>query len=111
MFRVSASLQKPNLLKHNSDMTEWAQELKCHGEFVTDRMLGHLISLRQLEDQVQDNLFTGSGAASLLTDAHVVMQVRFLEMQLDTWKRESDGAECERCELAVDIDDTHLTLN
>lgn len=90
-------------------MTEWAQELKCYGEFATDGMLGHLVSLRQLEDQVQETLFTGSGVESLLTDARVVMHVRYLETQLNTWKRESEGAECERCKLISNIGDIHLT--
>ena len=43
-------------------MTEWAQELKEHGEFATDEVLGHLISLRQLDDEVQDTLYNGAGA-------------------------------------------------
>ncbi len=46
-------MQKPNLLKHNSDMTEWAQELKDQGEFPTDEVLGHLVSLRQIDDEVE----------------------------------------------------------
>lgn len=98
-YRVSAALQKPNLLKHNSDMTEWAQDLKRHGEFPTDEVLGHLVSLRQLDDQVQDTLFTGAARDAGLTDARVVMHIRFLKTQLDAWKRDSEGVQCQRSKL------------
>ena len=77
-------------------MTEWAQELKEHGEFATDEVLGQLISLRQLDDEVQDTLFNGAGAEARLTDPRVVMHVRFLESRLDAWKRDSEGAACKR---------------
>ncbi|KAH6643721.1 hypothetical protein C7974DRAFT_4040 [Boeremia exigua] len=93
---LSASMQKPNLLKHNSDMTEWAQELKDYREYPTDEVLGHLISLRQIEDEIQDTLFTGCGADAQLTDTRVVMHMRFLETRLDAWKRDSEGVTCQR---------------
>lgn len=91
-------------------MTEWAQELKRHGEFRTDAVLGHLISLRQLDDQVQDTLFTGAAAEARLNDARVVMHVRFLETQLDTWKRDSEGSECQRSEFVASVSNSGLTL-
>ncbi|KAJ4992174.1 hypothetical protein SVAN01_02193 [Stagonosporopsis vannaccii] len=93
---VSSALQKPNLLKHNSDMTEWAQELKSCGEFATDEVLGRLISLRQLDDEIQDTLFNASGADAQLTDARVVIHIRFLETRLDAWKRDAGGVACLR---------------
>ncbi|KAL1656065.1 hypothetical protein SLS61_001135 [Didymella pomorum] len=93
---VSAALQKPNLLKHNSDMAGWAQDLKSYGEFATDEVLGHLVSLRQLDDQVQDTLFTGATRDVGLTDTRVVMHIRFLQTQLATWKRDSEGVQCQR---------------
>lgn len=77
-------------------MTGWAQELKDQGEFATDEVLGHLISLRQLDDEVQETLFTGSEAQAQLADARVVMHIRFLETRLDAWKRDSEGATCQR---------------
>ncbi|KAF1361651.1 hypothetical protein EJ07DRAFT_153879 [Lizonia empirigonia] len=100
---VSAALQKPNLLKHNPDMVEWAQELKRDQEFDTDAILGHLISLRQLDDQVQESLFTGAAADAPLTDAGLLMRVRFLETQLKAWKHESAGAEYQRSKFVVCI--------
>ncbi|KAF3010692.1 hypothetical protein E8E13_005864 [Curvularia kusanoi] len=93
---VAAALQKPNLLKHNPEMTGWAQELKEYREFATDEVLGHLISLRQLDDEVQDTLFIGAGAEARLTDARVVIHVRFLETRLEAWRRDSEGSACKR---------------
>ena len=101
LARVSAALQKPNLLKHNSDMTEWAQELKIEREFDTDETLGHLVSLRQLDDQVQETLFTGAAADAPLTDTRVLMHIRFLETQLEAWKRDSEGTAYQRSKFVV----------
>lgn len=98
---MSAALQKPNLLKYAPYMTEWAQELRYEREFGTDEVLGHLISLRQLDDQVQETLFTGAGTDAPLTDTRVLMQVRFLETQLEAWKRDSEGAQYQRSKFVV----------
>lgn len=88
-------------------MTDWAQELKDYGEFATDEVLGHLISLRQLDDEVQDTLFVGVGADARLTDARVVIHIRFLEMRLDAWKRDSESATCQRSKMFPCNDMTH----
>lgn len=90
--RICAGLQKPNLLKHAPHMTEWAQNLKQEREYVSDETISHLIALRQLDDQVHDTLFTGSAASLPLTDARTLMHVRFLESQVDAWKRHSQYA-------------------
>ena len=80
-------------------MTGWAQDLKSYGEFATDEVLGHLVSLRQLDDQVQDTLFTGATREAGLTDTRVVMHIRFLQTQLAAWKRDSEGVQCQRSKL------------
>jgi hypothetical protein len=82
-------------------MTEWAQDLKRYGEFATDEILEHLVSLRKLDDQVQDTLFTGAAADARLTDARVVMHIQFLRTQLDTWRRDSEGVKCQRSRCAL----------
>lgn len=91
-------------------MTEWAQELRRDREFDTDEILEHLVSLRQLDDQVQDTLFTGPAADAPITDARVLMHMRFLETQLDAWKRDSEGAESQRRKLLLSIEVPNLTL-
>lgn len=78
-------------------MTEWAQNLKRVMEYESDEAIIHLVSLRQIDDQVQDTLFSGSAAELPLSDARTLMHVRFMEAQLDAWKRESLGCGSKRC--------------
>jgi hypothetical protein len=97
--RIGAGLQKPNLLKHTPYMTEWAQSLKREREYDSDETISHLITLRQLDDQVQDTLYSDSAKDLPLSDARTLMHVRFLENQLDAWKRDSQDAGAQRCKL------------
>jgi hypothetical protein len=78
-------------------MTEWAQNLKSEREYDSDETISHLITLRQLDDQVQDTLYSTSAVDLPLSDARTLMHVRFLEGQLDAWKRDSQGAGEQRC--------------
>jgi hypothetical protein len=98
--RIGAGLQKPNLLKHTSYMTEWAQDLRNEREYDSDETISHLITLRQLDDQVQDTLYCDNAVDLPLSDARTLMHVRFLESQLDAWKRESQGAGAQRCKYS-----------
>jgi hypothetical protein len=79
-------------------MTEWALNLKQQREYDSDETICHLITLRQLDDQVQDTLYIGSAVDLPLSDGRTLMHVRFLETQLEAWKRESQGAGAQRCE-------------
>jgi hypothetical protein len=116
-IRIGAGLQKPNLLKHTSYMTEWAQNLKNDREYASDETISHLIILRQLDDQVQDTLYSAAAIGLPLSDTRTLMHVRFLENQLDAWKRESQSAGAQRRELAQNTDvldllaDTALVLS
>lgn len=88
-------------------MTEWALNLKQQREYDSDETICHLITLRQLDDQVQDTLYNGSAVDLPLSDGRTLMHVRFLETKLDAWKRESQGAGAQRCEC---IDSKHGIL-
>jgi hypothetical protein len=100
LHRIGAGLQKPNLLKHTSYMTEWAHNLRNEGEYDSDETISHLITLRQLDDQIQDTLYSDDAVNLPLSDARTLMHVRFLEGQLDTWKRDSQGAGAQRCKFS-----------
>jgi hypothetical protein len=80
-------------------MTEWAQKLKYEREYESDETICHLIALRQLDDQVQDSLFTSSAVNLPLSDTRTLMHVRFLGNQLDAWRRDSQSAGEQRCKL------------
>lgn len=73
-------------------MNEWAQNLKSEREYDSDETINHLITLRQLDDQVQDTLYSTSAVDLPLSDARTLMHVRFLEGQLNAWKRDSQDA-------------------
>jgi hypothetical protein len=79
-------------------MTEWAQNLRNEREYDSDETISHLITLRQLDDQIQDTLYIDNAVDLPLSDARTHMHVRFLESQLDTWKRDSQSAGAQRCE-------------
>lgn len=70
-------------------------------EYDSDETIIHLISLRQIDDQVQDTLFTGSAIELPITDARTLMHVRFMEAQLDVWKKESCSSTSKRCTFST----------
>ncbi|KAH7081339.1 major facilitator superfamily domain-containing protein [Paraphoma chrysanthemicola] len=103
---IAAGMQKPNLLKHTPHMSQWAQDLKDEREYDSDETIHYLVALRQLDDQVQDSLFTGDAANMPLSDARTLMHMRFLESQLAEWKRGSQTAGAQRCRISPRINDS-----
>jgi hypothetical protein len=77
-------------------MTEWAQSLKRDREYETDETISLLINLRQIDDQVQDALFTADASQLSLSDGQALMHVRFINVQLDGWKNECNGVASQR---------------
>ncbi|EUC38023.1 hypothetical protein COCCADRAFT_32906 [Bipolaris zeicola 26-R-13] len=86
---VGGAFQKPNLLKHTHFMTEAAESLGKELEYESDEVISHLISLRQIEEQIQDILFTADTAQLSLSDGRMLMHLRSIEGQLDAWKARS----------------------
>jgi len=77
-------------------MAEWAQELKQDHEYESDEIIPHLISLRHIDDQIQDTLFTADAKRLPISDGLTLMNVRFMEAQLDSWRKNSTGAISQR---------------
>ncbi|KAL5117032.1 hypothetical protein ACEQ8H_005119 [Pleosporales sp. CAS-2024a] len=96
---IGAGLQKPNLLKHAPYMTEWAQNLRDVREYDSDEAIYYLITLRRLDDQIQETLFSETTKDLPLSDTRTLMHVKFIQSQLDAWKRESQTAGAQRCKL------------
>lgn len=92
ILRIAAGLQKPNLLKHTAQMTEWARALERVREYQSDETIRHLIILRQIDDQIQDTLFADGTVPITMIDARTLMHMRFMETQLEAWMNESSGA-------------------
>lgn len=78
-------------------MTEWARDLQYEREYDSDESIIYLVSLRQIDDQVQETLFSANSIELSLSDTRTLMHVRFLEGQLDVWKRESQCVGAQRC--------------
>jgi hypothetical protein len=78
-------------------MADWARELKQEREYESDETISHLISLRHIDDDIQSNLFATHTMHLPLTDKLTLMHVRYMQTQLDAWKRESSEAGSQRC--------------
>lgn len=108
--RVGTALQKPNLLKHTPAMAEMAQTLNQEREYESDEAICHLISLRQIDDQIQDTLFTTEAAQLSLSDGRTSMHMRFMEAQLDIWKTNLRNVTAQRCTYSSNTSHTMLSL-
>ncbi|KAF1964112.1 hypothetical protein BU23DRAFT_547965 [Bimuria novae-zelandiae CBS 107.79] len=85
---VSGGMQRPNLLKYTEYMGQCSRDLRDHQQFPSDKIIGHLITIRRLDDQIQECFFTEETIKLDITDPRILMNFRFLEGQLDEWKRE-----------------------
>ncbi|KAL1604830.1 hypothetical protein SLS60_004370 [Paraconiothyrium brasiliense] len=85
--QVAAGMQRPNLLKYTEYMSQCSRELRDHRQYPSDAIIGHLLEIRRLDDQIQDCFFTEETAALDITDPRISMNFRFLESQLEQWKR------------------------
>ncbi|KAF2677447.1 hypothetical protein K458DRAFT_481359 [Lentithecium fluviatile CBS 122367] len=93
---VAGGLQKPNLLRYTDYMAECSRSLKQAGEFSSDALIGHLISLSHFDDQIHDSFFTEDMVDLPLTDARIMLNFRFTESLLDEKKRECRDEEFQR---------------
>ncbi|KAI8939133.1 hypothetical protein NX059_004967 [Plenodomus lindquistii] len=90
-------------------MAEWAENLKQDREYDSDEAIEYLISLRQIDDQIQDTLFTGSAHETNLEDARTLIHMRFMAAQLESWKKNSAAAMSRRVlELSSSFTDIAL---
>ncbi|KAF2439044.1 hypothetical protein P171DRAFT_458217 [Karstenula rhodostoma CBS 690.94] len=86
--QVSAGMQRPSLLKYTEYMGQCSRDLRNHRQYPSDVIIGHLLAIRRLDDQIQDCLFTEETAGLDIADPRISMNFRFLESQLEEWKRE-----------------------
>ncbi|KAL5438224.1 hypothetical protein PMIN06_010307 [Paraphaeosphaeria minitans] len=86
--QVSAGMQKPNLLKYTEYMGQCSRDLRDHRQYPSDVTIGHLLAIRRLDDQIQESFFTEETAGIDIADPRISMNLRFLESQLEEWKRE-----------------------
>jgi hypothetical protein len=78
-------------------MTEAAESLGQEVEYESDEAISHLLSLRQIEEHIQDTLFTADTMRLSLSDGRTLMHLRSIEAQLDAWKVQSCCSASQRC--------------
>ncbi|USP75075.1 hypothetical protein yc1106_02349 [Curvularia clavata] len=83
---IGAAFQKPNLFKYTRCIGEAAESLEQEQEHDSDKIMSRLISLRQIEEHIQDALFTADNMQLSLSDGCTLMHLRSIEAQLDAWK-------------------------
>lgn len=88
-YRIGAAFHKPNLFKYTHCMGEAAENLEQEQEYESDNVMSRLVSLRQIEEHIQDTLFTADNVQLSLSDGRVLMHLRSIEAQLDAWKAKS----------------------
>ncbi|KAF2646519.1 hypothetical protein P280DRAFT_464726 [Massarina eburnea CBS 473.64] len=93
---ISGGLQKPNLLKFTEYMAECGQNLKQGCEFSSDAILGRLVGLRRLDDQIHDSFYSEDTFELPLADTRISMNFRFMENQLDELQDNECSAELQR---------------
>lgn len=79
---------KPNMLKYTEYMGQCSRDLRSHRQYPSDSIIEHLMAIRRLDDQVQDCFFTDETVELDMTDPRISMSYKFLENQLNDWKRE-----------------------
>ncbi|KAF2274045.1 uncharacterized protein EI97DRAFT_469018 [Westerdykella ornata] len=92
---IAMAMMKPNLLKYTEYMGKCGRNLYVNHEFESDKIIMRLISLRRIDDQIHDSFDVEDAANLPITDSRVSMNLRFIETQLEEWKRDKNEADCE----------------
>lgn len=77
-------------------MAECGQNLRQYREYASDEIIEHLVSLRRIDDQIQDTFFSEEAVDLPVTDSRNLMNLRFMETQLDDWRRGNYSDEFQR---------------
>lgn len=81
---------KPNLLKYNDYMVECGRRLRQDREYASDDLIGRLISLRRIDDQISETFNSEEALDLPITDSRIAMNLRFVETLLDEWRRDNN---------------------
>ncbi|KAF2649993.1 hypothetical protein K491DRAFT_707826 [Lophiostoma macrostomum CBS 122681] len=86
---IAVGLMKPNMLKYDDYMVYCGSRLQQDREYPSDKAIGRLISLRRLEDQINSTFNTEEATNLPISDSRIAMNLRFMETQLEEWRRDS----------------------
>lgn len=97
---------KPNLLKYNDYMAESGRRLRHEREYMSDEFIAPLVALRRIDDQINDTFNTDEAIDLPITDSRIAMNLRFIETQLEEWRRENNTGRENRGTLHILCPDT-----
>jgi hypothetical protein len=86
---IAAGFMKPNLLKYNDYMAECGRRLRKDREYASDDLIGRLVTLRRIDDQISETFNSEETIDLPITDSRIAMNLRFIETQLDEWRRDN----------------------
>ncbi|KAF2265012.1 hypothetical protein CC78DRAFT_210696 [Lojkania enalia] len=93
---LSGGLGKPNLLRYSDYIGECAKRLQVDLEFSSDALIGNLTPLRRIDDQIHDMFYTDDTLDLPFTDSRISLNIRFLEAQIEEWRRNNSNEEFNR---------------
>lgn len=91
---------RPNLLKYTDYMGKCIAILRHDREYDSDEVIGRLISLRRIDDQIHDTFNAEDSSDLPITDTRISMNLRYLETQLAEWKNEETMENSNKCVLS-----------
>ncbi|KAF2113981.1 hypothetical protein BDV96DRAFT_106241 [Lophiotrema nucula] len=86
---LAGGLAKPNLLKYSEYMASCGKRLRDDLEYPSDELIARLIPLRRMDDQAHESFYSEETFDLPFTDSRIFMSLRFLETQMDDWRREN----------------------
>ncbi|KAF2196697.1 hypothetical protein GQ43DRAFT_382687 [Delitschia confertaspora ATCC 74209] len=89
-------LQKPHLMKWLDNMADSSRRLKEEGEYPTDAMFLHLLTIRHIRDEIAENLCANEFRGLPISDPRIAMHIRYMETRLEEYKKQSIEEPVER---------------
>ncbi|CAI6340769.1 unnamed protein product [Periconia digitata] len=104
---IAGGLQKPNLLRYTDYMGECCKDLRQAREIPSDVIIGRLVTLRRLDDQIHDAFYSEDAVDLSLSDPRINMNYKFLQAQLEDFGSEDCLDELQRM---IDLTSTFTSV-
>ncbi|KAI9765807.1 MAG: hypothetical protein M1840_007089 [Geoglossum simile] len=82
----SVALSRPNLFRHTEYMTECGRRLESDLEFSSDKRILHLISLRRIDDRINDTFRLTDSESIPANNLRLQLSLQLLQSQVKEWK-------------------------
>lgn len=107
------ALSRPNLFRHTEYMTECGRRLESDLEFPSDRRILHLISLRRIDDRINDALRLADSESIPENNLRLQMSLQLLQSQVKEWigRIPTDSYQCGRPLITVSVENSPVSLS